>query len=262
VNEETTAKHWTFVKRAVNSERGFRNDVFVVNIGGDTDDAVRREKTRLFEIGPAEELQHGIRPIDMPIDRILVGEHALRESLADDNDRLFILLFWSLFWSFTFLVIEIERIEIAAGNDRNAKRRKESRRDGTPLRPGILYAGGMDVSVGGELQTRSGGAAGIAPGNDIAEGGLTHARQGINATYRFLVEIDDLLRRLPIRHSRNVDSQDVLRVQTRLRPLQCDQRSDQRTCAGQQHEGRGDLCHREDPLAAARAAGDPHTSAR
>ena len=98
-----------------------------------------------------------------------------------------------LFWS-------IERIEIAAGNDRNAKRRKESGRDDTPLRPRILYAGGMDVSVGGELQTRTGGAAGIAPGNDVAEGSLTHARQGINATYRFLVEIDDLLRCLPIGH--------------------------------------------------------------
>ena len=115
----------------------------IVNVGGDTDDAVRRDKARLFEIGPGEELQHGIRPIDMPIDRILVGEHALCESLADDNDRLFIILV-------------IERIEIAAGNDRNAKRRKKSGRDGTRLRPGILYAGGMDVSVSGELQTGTG----------------------------------------------------------------------------------------------------------
>ena len=82
----------------------------------------------------------------MPIDRILVGEHALCESLADDNDRLFIII-----------VIVIKRIEIAAGNDRNAKRRKKTGRDGTRLRPGILYTGGMDVSVSGELQTRSRG---------------------------------------------------------------------------------------------------------
>jgi hypothetical protein len=91
VDEKATAKHWTLVKGAVNAERGLRNDVSVVNIGRDTDDAVRRDKTRLFEIGPGEELQHGIGPIDMPIDRILVGEHALCESLADDNDRLFII---------------------------------------------------------------------------------------------------------------------------------------------------------------------------
>ena len=54
----------------------------------------------------------------------------------------------------------------------------------------------------------------------------------------------------------------MLGVQTRLRFLQCDQRSDQRTCARQQHEGRGDLCHHEDALAAAGAAGDPRAAAR
>ena len=127
----------------------------IVNIGRDTDDAVRREKTRLFEVGSGEELQHGIRPIDMPIDRILIGKHALCEGLADDHDRLFIILV-------------IERIEIAAGNNRNAKRRKKSGRDDTRLRAGILYAGGMDVSVSGELKTGTGGVA-IAPGNDVAE---------------------------------------------------------------------------------------------
>jgi hypothetical protein len=164
VNEEATAKYCTHVKGAVNAERGLRNDVSVVNIGRDTHDSVWGDETRLFEIGPGEELQHGIRPIDMPIDRILVGEHALRESLADDNHRLFI-----------FIILAIERIEIAAGNDRDAERRKESGRDDTPLRPRILYAGGMDVSIGGELQTEAGGVA-IAPGNDVPEGGLNHAR--------------------------------------------------------------------------------------
>ena len=47
-----------------------------------------------------------------------------------------------------------------------------------------------------------------------------------------------------------------------LRRLQCDQRSDQHTGAGQQYEGCGDLCNGEDPLAAARAAGDPYAAAR
>ena len=55
--------------------------MFVVNICRDTDDAVWRDKTGLLGIAPGKELQHGIRPINMPIDRILVGEHALRESL-------------------------------------------------------------------------------------------------------------------------------------------------------------------------------------
>ena len=136
MNEKAAAQNGNLFEAAIDRENGLRNDVFVVNIGGDTDDAVWHEKTRLFEIGPVEELQHGIRPIDMPIDRILIGEHALCERLADDNHRLFI-----------FIILVIERIEIAAGNDRNPKRRKESRRDDTPLRPRILYTGGMDVSV-------------------------------------------------------------------------------------------------------------------
>ncbi len=138
--------------------------MLIVNVGGDADDAVRRHQARLFEIGPGDELQHGIRPIDMPIDRILVGEHALCESLADDNDGLFIIV-----------VIVIKRIEIAAGNDRNAKRRKKTGRDGTRLRPGILYAGRMDVSVTGELQSAE---AAIAPGNDVAERGLSSRPAG------------------------------------------------------------------------------------
>jgi hypothetical protein len=105
MDEKAIAKHWTLFQGAVNAERGLRNDVSVVNIGGNTDDAVWRDKTRPFEIGPGEELQHGICTIDMPIDRILVGEHALCESLADNNDRLFMI---------PVVILIIERIEIAA----------------------------------------------------------------------------------------------------------------------------------------------------
>src|SRR5215469_6972443 len=180
----------------------------------------------------------------MPIDSVLIGEHALCESLADDHDRLLV------------IILIVERIEVASGDDGNAERRKKSRRDDTPLRPGILYAGGMGVTIPGELKT----IAAITPRNHIAECSFAHARQSINAAHRFLVEIDDLSRSLTVRHSGNVDGQDVLRVQTRLSLLQCDQRSDQGTCTGQQHERGGDLRHREDSLPAARA-GYPETSA-
>ena len=57
---------------------------------------------------PGSEFQHGIRPIDMPIDGILIGEHAPCESLTDDNDGLF-----------PFLTVET--VEITAGDDGNAK---------------------------------------------------------------------------------------------------------------------------------------------
>ena len=66
--------------------------MFIVNIGRDADDAVRRHQARLFGIGSREELQYGIGPVDVPIDGILIGEHALRQSLADDHDGLVIVL--------------------------------------------------------------------------------------------------------------------------------------------------------------------------
>ena len=100
-------------KGAVNGERGLGNEVFVVDIGRDPNDAMRRRQTCFFGIGPGEELQYGIRPKDMPVDRILIGEHALCERLADDDDRI-------------VNILSIERIEITAGNDGNAQRRKES----------------------------------------------------------------------------------------------------------------------------------------
>ena len=118
----------------------------------------------------------------------------------------------------------------------------------------------MDVTVGRELQTGAGGIV-FPPGNDVAKRGLIHARQRINATHRFFVEINNLLWCFPIGHSRNIDSENALRVQARPHSLQRDQRRDQHTCADQQHERSGDLCHREDLLAAVRAAGDARSPA-
>lgn len=74
----------------------------------------------------------------MPIQGILIGKHALGKSLTDDNHGLAILL-------------AIERVEIAAGNNGNAQRRKKSRRNATRQCPRVFYTGGMDLSVGGEL---------------------------------------------------------------------------------------------------------------
>jgi hypothetical protein len=77
----------------------------------------------------------------MPIDRILVGEHALCESFTDDNHRLRIPII------LVIIIPTVERIKVSAGDDRNAKRPKESRRDDTPLRPRIFYTSGVDMSV-------------------------------------------------------------------------------------------------------------------
>jgi len=84
VDKQATAKDQTSRKGVVDSHCWLRNDVIIVNIGRDTDDAVRRHQACLVGIRSGEELQYGIRPKNMPVDGILIGEHALCESLADD----------------------------------------------------------------------------------------------------------------------------------------------------------------------------------
>src|SRR6266446_6444277 len=229
----------TLFKGAIDSDDGPRNEVFVVDIGSDADDAMWRA------VNPGGESQHGIGPIDVAIDGILIGEHAPGQSLTDDRDGLF-----------PFLAVET--VEIAAGDDGNTKRGKESGRNDAHLRARVLFASGMNMTVGGELEAETA----IAPGNNHAESGLADAGQRINATNRFLIEIDHLPRCFSVGHNGNVDREDVACVETRLRRLQRDQRGDHCTCAGQQHEGCSDLYHREDSLAAAGAAGDPYAAAR
>src|ERR1700731_2178771 len=58
MDEKAAAKDWTLFKGAIDGEARARNDVFVVNIGSDANDAVRRGAN------PGDEFDHGIRPID------------------------------------------------------------------------------------------------------------------------------------------------------------------------------------------------------
>src|SRR5260370_4996429 len=157
VDEKAAAKHWTLFKRVINGEDGSRNDVFVVNIGSDANDAVRRG------VDPGDEFHHGIRPVNMPIDGILIGEQSLSESLTDDNDRFF------------FFARAVELIEIAAGYDVKAESSKKAGRDGAQLGARIFLARGAHVAVRGALETRT-KAAGIAPGNDNTETSLLPTR--------------------------------------------------------------------------------------
>ena len=59
VNEKTPPKDPALVKRVVDGNDGLGNDVFIVNIRGDADDAVRRRNARQFLIGTGSELQYG-----------------------------------------------------------------------------------------------------------------------------------------------------------------------------------------------------------
>src|SRR5262249_37119862 len=148
----------------------------------------------------------------------------------------------------------IKIVEITACEDGNAKRSEEPGRDDPEIRARILFTRSSQMAVRRELKPWTGAC--IAPRNEHTVCGLIHAGERINATHQFFVEIDDLLLRLSKGHCGNIHDQDALCVKTRLRPLQCDQRCEQRTCPGQQHERCGDLCDREETLAVARAAGN------
>ncbi len=211
--------------------------MFVINIRYDSDDPVRRRAD------PGGKLQHRIGPVDMPIDWVLIREHALRKGLTDDDDGI------------AFCAVGI--VEITAPDYGNSEGGKESGRDHAHLRARI-FIGDMNVAVSRELE----GDAAVAPGRIHAESSGVHAGYGIDPANRLLIEIYNLLRRFSVGHDGNVDDQDVTRVEARSRPLQRDQRRDQHSRAGQQHERGRDLCHREDPLAAARAAGDSYAAAR
>src|SRR5262249_7955061 len=107
MNEKAATKDRALVEGIVDGDGGLVNNVFIVNISSNADDAVRGHHARDFELAATGILQNRIGPIDMPINGILIGKHALGKSLADDDDRLAITL-------------AIERVEIASRNDGNA----------------------------------------------------------------------------------------------------------------------------------------------
>jgi hypothetical protein len=74
----------------------------------------------------ADELHDGIGPAQVPIHGFTGAEHPLRDALADDHHRL--------------AVGSIVVGEVAAGDDRHAERREESRRDGAEPRARVLLA--------------------------------------------------------------------------------------------------------------------------
>src|SRR5262249_14439842 len=215
------------------------NDMHIVNVGDDANDALQLRRAL------AVDFQDRIGPKHVPIDRVLIGEHSLRQSLADNRDALF--------------TLHVGLIEIAARNDGNAQRGKKSRRDDTILRARVVFARAVKVAISGELQ--SGTGADITPRSDHPKGGFIHTRKCINPTYDFLVKIDNLPACLSVKYSGNVNGKDMPRVHRGPRPLQCEKRSDDQTRPGQQHERCADLRDNEHALTTL-AAGQLDTAAR
>ncbi len=105
----------------------------IVNIGGDPDDAVRRDEACLVGISPRGELQYGIRPKDVPIDGILIREHALSVWLTITTGS-------SLFSPSSAL----KSRPATMGTPSAAKYPGEIVRDAAR---GVLFAAGMNVTI-------------------------------------------------------------------------------------------------------------------
>src|SRR5262249_13294190 len=120
------------VKAVVNRDGRLRNDMHVVDIRNDANDALRLRPVR------TRDLQDRIAPEHMAIDRVLTRKHPQGERLADDGDRL--------------LVFHVAFIEVAPSKNRNAERGEKPRRDYPILRPRIFLTRRMFVAVSAKLQ--------------------------------------------------------------------------------------------------------------
>src|ERR1700724_4890512 len=149
----------------VNRWRRTRNDVVVIQVRRHPD-APPRDRADV------DEFHHRIGPYDVVIDCILTRKHALRHALAHDNHGL--------------AIPAIVVVEIATGNNRDAKRCEKSRRDGLKLWAWIIFAGSVHVPVRGVLKSRPGAELPrVTPRNRGAQSYVIHARKRFDATYRF-----------------------------------------------------------------------------
>src|SRR5260370_1528534 len=118
----------------------------------------------------------------------------------------------------------------------------------------MFFAGPADKAVRRKLKART-KAAGIAPRNDNAKSGLVYTGKRFNATHRFLVEVDHLLRRFSVGHSGNVYGEDVTRVQAGLCHLYRKNRFEHHARPSQEYEGGGDFLDGKERETAIPAAG-------
>src|SRR5262249_16573479 len=144
--------------------------VLVVDIGHDADDAP-------WARTDIDELHHRISPHHMAIDRFLRREHSLRNALTDDDDR--------------FAALAVRLVEIASGDQRDAKRREIPWRDRTEGGAWIFFARRANVSISRKLEPRA-EATRVTIRGDRADCDAFNARQLCDAPHRLLVEIVDL----------------------------------------------------------------------
>src|SRR5437762_12294214 len=149
--DEQAAAVLDLTNRHVDGHDRLRHHALVIDVRHDADNPPRHRFTEV-RIGPPH----------MPVQRIAFREHTLRDTLADDRNRL----------DTGAVVIG----EFAAGENRNAEHCEETRPDHPQARSGILFAIRRLVAFDGELRP-AGEQAGVAPGYGGAYGDVLDARQ-------------------------------------------------------------------------------------
>ena len=114
----------------------------------------------------------------MVVDRVPIGEHALRQALTDDDHG--------------FAAPAIGIVEIASGDDRDAEGGEESGRYGPKAATRILLARRKDVPIRRERERETVGSC-IASRNRTAHGNAVHARQFLDPPDRLPVKARDLV---------------------------------------------------------------------
>src|SRR5690606_37053426 len=104
VHEDSPASQ-ALLERQIHRHRRFRDEILVVDIRHHADDAPG-------PLADADELEDRVRPLELSVERLLVGEHALRETLAHDDHLL--------------AVDTVIVREVAPGEKRNAERGEEA----------------------------------------------------------------------------------------------------------------------------------------
>src|SRR6202043_3999519 len=140
-------------KGMVNGQRRAGDDVLVVHVGGDAHDAAR-------SLADVDEIHHRIGPHDVPVESFLAGEHALRDALANNHDRL--------------AAAAIVVIELASGNNWYTQRGKISRRNSAKLRPRIFFPNAVHVALAGKREAGT-KPAGVTPGGSGTQSNMIHA---------------------------------------------------------------------------------------
>jgi hypothetical protein len=155
--------------------------------------------------GDVDELHHRIGPHEVVVEGVLIGEHALRQALADDDHRL--------------AIPPVGFVEIAAGDDGDAKRGEEARRDVAHPPVGIFFARRAHAALHRELESGT-EVSRVPPRNHHAHCHAIHTGQLGDAAYGLLVEVHDLIGRLSVSARGHVQREHMAGVEAGLDGLE------------------------------------------